>query len=53
MLKKITVSEYEAKLKSYHKDKGCSKIEINRCGDSIVLKRTYCENIIIKNIDEL
>ena len=50
---KLTAEEYKAKLISYHKDKGNPKIEINHCGKNIVLKRVYCEEYFIENLDLL
>lgn len=50
-VEKITKKEYLSKLLLYHKENPSPKIEINKCGKSIVLKRTFIEEYFIEDID--
>ena len=52
-MKKITAKQYKAKLLLYQKEDPTPKIEINRSGKMIVLKRTFTEELLVEDVDKL
>lgn len=52
-VEKLTASEYKAKLSLYRKEKNRPTLEENGCGKKIVLKRHYCEEYLVEDIDNL